>query len=74
MAESAEPAWEPVQSSNIQAVRYRHDTGHIEVQFKSGAVYGYARPHHVYQAIKAAPSVGKAVHHHCVRSGHAYKA
>ena len=49
----------PVESSNIQAIRYDPISSTLEVEFKSGSLYAYYNvPEFIYEQLMAAPSKG----------------
>ena len=48
------------QSSNVARFGYDNETRVLKVEFKNGAVYDYYDvPEHVFNGMKAAPSVGQ---------------
>lgn len=51
--------WNPVKSSNVEALS--HHGGTLHVKFKGGAVYAYENvSHDLFQVVLGAESVGKA--------------
>ena len=56
---------EPVSSSTIAAIAYDEETGMLEVEFVSGAVYRYCGVHQdVFEDFRAAPSKGRFFNRH----------
>lgn len=56
---------DPVKSSNIQAVGYDLATHTLDVHFKNGTRFRYARvPAEVHAALMAAESLGSYFHQH----------
>lgn len=55
--------WIPVESSNLERVRYLAETMTLEIQFKDGSVYQYFDvPETVFNELLAAESKGKFLH------------
>lgn len=53
----------PCSSSNIQELGYCPETKRLRIRFKSGGLYTYADvPESEYEALRAAPSLGKYFH------------
>lgn len=64
--------WVRVQSSNIDAVRYRPSTRTLEVRFGNGSVYNYQSvPEDVVQRMLDAPSKGQYFHRY-IRKNYIY--
>lgn len=52
--------WQPVESSNIEAIAYSSGKSELHVKFKSGVEYAYSDvPASVVDDLMAAPSKGK---------------
>jgi hypothetical protein len=52
----------PVNSSTIDSIGYNQQTNRLTVKFKTGAIYEYLDvPHYVYEAVRSADSIGKAL-------------
>lgn len=65
--------WQPVQSSNLAAVRWNPARGTLDIRFKSGRWYRYLDvPVHVYFDLMAASSKGK-FHHRFIRDRYAFE-
>ena len=63
---------QPVSSSNVDAVGFSAETGELRVRFKHGGTYSYSGvTPEKYQALMAAPSIGKHVHTH-IKGAHAH--
>ena len=63
----------PVASSTVAAIGYDATTKALEVEFRNGSLYRYADvPAKVYEAVVAAPSVGRALHALVVKGGYSY--
>lgn len=57
------PPWQPVDSSNIEAVQYDADTGTLGVRFRNGGVYSYRGvPAEVAVGLVQSDSPGKYFH------------
>jgi hypothetical protein len=55
--------WTPVDSSNLNRVRYDEDTMTLEIEFNDGNQYQYFDvPETVYQGLMSASSHGKYFH------------
>lgn len=57
--------WIPVESSNINMVRYNHKTKGLEIWFHNGSIYGYTPvTNEGYQDFINAESLGKYFNNH----------
>jgi hypothetical protein len=62
----------PVSSSNIESIAYDPESQVLEAKFKHGGTYSYKGvPPQKYQALMAAPSIGKHLHLH-IKGSHAH--
>ena len=62
----------PVSSSNVESVGYDAETQTLEAKFKHGGTYRYEGvPQHKYQALMAAPSIGKHLHQY-IKGAHSH--
>lgn len=74
-----ETAWIPVQSSNVQAIRWMPDHPYpLQVRFRStklhpASIYGYQTPFEIYDDFFAAPSMGRFVWNVLRGSGYPYR-
>lgn len=62
---SHDDGFEPVNSSNVEAIKHDKERNELHVRFKSGQSYAYENvPGEAVDALKASPSIGSHLSKH----------